>query len=180
MEQVAMYMAALPCPPLPLIVQQEISEDEDRQCYKNSHDLIATLLLGAMGMGNAVLNKQRQEKQMELTDKLLCNIQAAQGDAAKAYTAFREFTAGYICAFMNIEVTVTFMPLERVDQNDSVHKGACSWHRAQEVILLRHRQNRAGTAGPEEQKAIDKVLATDFSHLSYADLLVLHCKRFVD
>jgi hypothetical protein len=33
MEQVAMYMSALPCPPMPLVVRQEIDEDEDRECY---------------------------------------------------------------------------------------------------------------------------------------------------
>jgi hypothetical protein len=181
MEQVSMYMAALPCPPLPLIVKQEISEDEEREVYKNSHDLIATLLLGAMGMGAQDLNQLRQKKQMDMTEKLLSSVRAAQGDIPKAYTAFMEFTAGYICAFMNIDVAVTFMPLDRVEKNDTVHKNTCSWHKAQEVILLRHKQNRGTRAAkPEEQKAIDAILATDFSHMSYEELLRAHCQRFVD
>jgi hypothetical protein len=178
MEQVSMYMAALPCPPLPLIVKQEISEDEDRECYKDSHDLIATLLLGAMGLGNQALNQQRQAKQIEMTDKLLCSIKAADGDVGIAYTAFCEFTAGYICAFMNIDVAVTFMPLDRVDRNDCVHRATCGWHKAQEVILLRHIQNKNGP--PSSSEAIDAILATNFSHLSFEELLKLHCLRFLD
>lgn len=84
MEQVAMYMAALPCPPLPLIVRQSLSEDEDKECYKNSHDLIATLLLGAMGQGNEALNKQRKEKQLQLTETLLKKLHKSGGQASCA------------------------------------------------------------------------------------------------
>ena len=135
MEQVAMYMAALPCPPLPLIVRQAISEDEDKECYKNSHDLIATLLLGAMGQGNVALNKQRKEKQQQLTETLLRKLQASEGQVDRVYNACSEFTAGYVCAFMNLDVTVSFMPLDHVVQGDSVHRACCSWHKAQEIIL---------------------------------------------
>jgi hypothetical protein len=135
MEQVAMYMAALPCPPLPLIVKQAISEDEDKECYKNSHDLIATLLLGAMSQGNVALNKQRREKQQQLTETLLKKLHASEGQVDRVYNACSEFTAGYVCAFMNLDVTVSFMPLDRVEQGDSVHKACCSWHKAQEIIL---------------------------------------------
>jgi hypothetical protein len=172
MEQVAMYMAALPCPPMPLIVKQELSDDEEKQCYKNSHDLIATLLLGAMGNGDTVLNAQRKEKQIELTEKLLQRIRAANGDAQSAYTAFSEFTAGYICAFINIDVSVSFMPMHHVVPNDCVHRACCSWHKAQEVILMR-------TAGAgDKAKAVDAILASDVSHHAYPALLLLHCKRF--
>jgi hypothetical protein len=85
MEQVAMYMAALPCPPMPLVVRQAISEDEDQECYKNSHDLIATLLLGAMSLGNTAQNAQRKEKQTQLTDTLLKKLSASEGQARSAF-----------------------------------------------------------------------------------------------
>ena len=55
-----MYMAALPCPPMPLLVKQEMDdEDEDypSECYKNSHDLISSLLLIAMHHGDTQLTR---------------------------------------------------------------------------------------------------------------------------
>ena len=135
MEQVAMYMSALPCPPLPLVVTQELSEDEERECYKNSHDLIATLLLGAMSQGNTAHNEERKAKQIELTRTLLEKLKAAEGCAERAYAACAEFTAGYVCAFMRLDVTVRFMPMDHVERGDGVHRAFCSWHRAQEIIL---------------------------------------------
>jgi len=143
MEQVAMYMSALPCPPMPLVVRQEIDEEEDKECYKNSHDLIATLLIGTMSQAKYntseekmdTLNKQRKEKQIHLTETLLSKLEKSDGNAEKVYAACQEFTAGYVCAFMNLEVSVSFMPLDYVMRGDSVHKATCSWHRAQEIIL---------------------------------------------
>lgn len=51
------------------------------------------------------------------------------------YNACSEFTAGYVCAFMNLDVTVSFVPLDHVARGDSVHRACCSWHRAQEMII---------------------------------------------
>ena len=212
MEQVAMYMAALPCPPMPLLVKQEIEdEDEDypSECYKNSHDLIASLLLIAMHHGDTQLNEHRKAKQTELTKKLLSTLQNLptenEQDAVQiAYTAFSEFTSGYICAFANIDVSVSFMPMDYVVQNDCVHKACCSWHKAQEVILFKAKQmktkgdsknddnNNIESETPDQiqndekekelpdviQIQINNMLNVDWSESSYKDLLALHCKRF--
>jgi hypothetical protein len=151
MEQVAMYMASLPCPPLPLVV----SDGERRYC--NSHDFIASLLITAMVHGNAKLNKARKKKQLELTEKLLREMRACGGDVVRAYGHFSEFTAGYICAFANIDVGVTFMPLGEVEDGDAVHKACCSWHRAQAIIL----------GEPADEAESD-----------YSGLLACHCRRF--
>lgn len=189
MEQVAMYMAALPCPPLPLIVKQAISEDEDKECYKNSHDLIATLLLGAMSQGNCTLNEKRKEKQLQLTNTLLQKLQAVasakeSGSSSssscldQAYTACSEFTAGYVCAFMNLDVAVSFMPLDHVQRGDVVHKACCSWHKAQEIILAGASPSSSDSSSSSSSR-VDALMKTDFSHLSYSELLGLHCARFI-
>jgi len=168
MEQVAMYMAALPCPPLPLVIQQQEGHEE---CYKNSHDLIANLLLVVMMHQDAKLNEMRKAKQMDLTRQLLLNLRKAGENLDKAYTAFSEFTAGYICAFANIDVSVHFMPMDHVMKNDSVHKACCSWHKAQEMILHKAKGKE------DEQQSL--ILKSDVSNFSYQELLMLHCKRFV-
>ena len=158
MEQVAMYMASLPCPPLPLIVNHDEGGSERKYC--NSHDFIASLLLNAMASGNNNLNDERKKKQIELTETLLTKLGGLGEpvDVDKAYTHFSEFTAGYICAFANIDVGVTFLPLADVEMGDSVHKACCSWNRAQCIIL----------------RESDK----DEGHKKYRDLLLVHCERF--
>ncbi len=184
MEQVAMYMAALPCPPMPLLVNdivacnnnnrknsnEEEDEDEDQgrkeeektssPKYCNSHDFIASMLLNAMALDDKKLNEQRKIKQMELTDKLLQQLKA--GDPGKAYTYFSEFTAGYICAFANIDVGVTFLPMDDVKNGDAVHRACCSWNRAQSIIL----------------REPEKTPGAPLDKMGYKDLLALHCGRF--
>ncbi len=155
MEQVAMYMAALPCPPMPLL----LSEENNQKKYCNSHDLIASLLLSAMELGNTNLNNERKGKQTELTEKLLMQMKQTNLDVEKAYAYFSEFTAGYICAFANIDVGVTFLPLSDVQKDDNVHKACCCWNRAQMIIL-------------NEEKNVS------LDDKSYKDLLSLHCERF--
>jgi hypothetical protein len=168
MEQVAMYMAALPCPPMPLLITGE-DYDEDgepkktpKKSYCNSHDFIASLLLNAMVLGNQALNSQRKSKQIELTDKLLkqmSTMKSGAKDVDKAYSYFSEFTAGYICALASIDVGVTFLPLIDVEQHDNVHKACCSWNRAQAIL------------SKEEPVA-------NMEGKSYRDLLQMHCERF--
>lgn len=159
MEQVAMYMAALPCPPMPLMLS-----DSDGPQYCNSHDFIASLLLNAMALGNVALNEERKRKQVELTNQLLSRlallsrIEEASKKEEAAYTHFSEFTAGYICAFASIDVGVTFLPLADVASGDTVHKACCSWDRAQRIILKEEKD--------QEQER------------SYKDLLMAHCRRF--
>lgn len=157
MEQIAMYMAALPCPPMPLMLS-----DTDGPKYCNSHDFIASMLLSAMALRDTALNEQRKMKQVELTERLLSNLEKLCNEEGPikeeaAYTHFSEFTAGYICAFANIDVGVTFLPLADVLEGDTVHRACCSWDRAQRIIL---KEEEAGGA------------------TSYKDLLLAHCKRF--
>ena len=162
-----MYMAALPCPPMPLMVSDVVlcqpegkREKKNEANYCNSHDFIASMLLNAMKLGDIKLNEQRKIKQVELTEKLLCQMAADETvSVEKAYNHFSEFTAGYICAFANIDVGVTFLPLDDVKQSDNVHRACCSWNRAQGIILKE----------PELPSLEQK---------SFRELLSIHCQRF--
>ncbi len=157
MEQVAMYMASLPCPPMPLM----LSEGEGEKKYANSHDLIASLLLIAMAHGDLNLNNQRKARQMELTEKLLKQMSDPNINVDKAYSYFSEFTAGYICALANINTSVVFLPYIDVAKGDKVHKACCSWNRAQMIIL-------------KEEEEVNHSL----DDKSFDELLALHCERF--
>jgi hypothetical protein len=165
MEQVAMYMAALPCPPMPLMVlAPETDTPQKKKAYCNSHDFIASLLLTAMAHGNTKLNEERKAKQVELTEKLLKQMASLKDlNVDQAYTYFSEFTAGYICAFANIDVGVTFLPLHDVEKKDNVHKACCSWNRAQSIIL---KENTTTNESLEK--------------MTFRDLLLVHCQRFMN
>ena len=61
MEQIAMYFAALPCPPMPILAARE---SDGRLEPTNSHDLLAALLIQAMHVNNKELNEKRKKFQV--------------------------------------------------------------------------------------------------------------------
>ena len=100
MEQMAMYFAALPCPPLPIMACRENAAGEDRLDAHNSHDLLAEFLLHAMHLDNKQLNEKRKLFQQNVTRRLLdaLNAQPEPGPE-RSYYLFQQFTADYIQAF---------------------------------------------------------------------------------
>ena len=76
MEQISMYMTALPCPPLPVVVLMKTPGiDELRRIPTTSHDLLAGLLFAAMERNDAALNLQRRTKQLKITDELITTLE---------------------------------------------------------------------------------------------------------
>ena len=63
MEQIAMYFAGFPCPPLPVMVMG--TDDKLKAC--NSHDIIANMLYVVMKQNNKTLNEKRKKFQMDVT-----------------------------------------------------------------------------------------------------------------
>ena len=63
MEQIAMYFAALPCPPMPILAARD---SDGRLEPTNSHDLLAALLIQAMHVNNKELNEKRKKFQVHL------------------------------------------------------------------------------------------------------------------
>lgn len=82
MEQVAMYMVALPCPPLPVKVNVENfceKNDENesveiKESVCSSHDLLAGVLICAMQRKNANMNNERKIEQIQITETLIETI----------------------------------------------------------------------------------------------------------
>jgi hypothetical protein len=161
MEQIAMYMTALPCPPLPVALSWN-----EESIVTSSHDLLAGLLVSAMRRNNEKLNKPRQAKQMEITERLLNDLEAAK-TADAAYDACKRFTAEYIFAFDddNRGTNLQFAAMDDVAKGSKVHMAACSWHAAQDI---QH-------AAPEKRRN-----AAHFAKMAYCDLMVEHMQRVVE
>jgi hypothetical protein len=166
MEQIAMYMTALPCPPLPVNVIMTTADGETRRIGTSSHDLLAGLLVGAMTRANAERNKLRQRKQIELTDRLITELELASHSADVAYDACKRFTAEYILAFDDDAsgASMQFLDIGDVEKGGKVHMAACSWHAAQDI---QH-------AAPSSRRA-----AAHFAKMSYRELIAEHVVRVV-
>ena len=186
MEQIAMYMTALPCPPLPVTVLMmlkkpaaaaEEDEDDVRRMPTSSHDLLAGLLIAAMTRGDAGLNAQRRTKQLAITDRLITELEgigeklrldaaASQWAQDTAYCACQQFTADYIHSFDDPghpAATMQFVRMEEVPLHSHVHAAACSWHAAQDI---QH------AASVEQRRT-----AAHFATQEYPSLILEHLRR---
>jgi len=130
MEQLAMYAAALPCPPIP--VQLPTQEEPT-----TSHDLLVGLLIAAMTRSNRTLNEVRKATQMELTQTFLDAAMTA-ADTGAMYGHCKAFTAEYIHAFDDVNTctpSVQFLNYDDVPMESKIHKAACSWNAAQDILF---------------------------------------------
>jgi hypothetical protein len=149
-EQLALYLTAMPCPPMPLLVSEvslknntkgAASSSTDTAAHNaNSHDLIAALVLMAMDRGNKELNAQRQVKQLALNETLIRALEALPPDdnGEGAFAACQQFVGGYtdIHAFDDPgqpTPSVRLTGLDTVKRGDKVHSACCSWSAAQDI-----------------------------------------------
>lgn len=176
MEQIAIYMTALPCPPLPIII---IVAGGQRK-ITTSHDVLAGLLYAAMHRSSPALNEQRRKKQLDITDRIISELEvigarlrsddnnntaATTTSSEAAYEACQKFTAEYILAFDDVGYatpSVMFVPMKDVPQHSSVHSAACSWHAAQEIMHAPKPKRRT---------------AEEFRKMDYPTLIVEHLLR---
>ena len=161
LEQLAMYMTSLPCPPLPIMLPGETEA-------KTSHDLLAGLLTMAMMRGGSEkLNETRKQKQIQITRTMLDKCLASD-NADQMYAICQEFTAEYLHAFDDAgQCTpgVCFLSMDDVQKGDKTHAAACSWHAAQDIL---------------HSPAAEQRKASQFAALDYGGLIELHWLRVRD
>ena len=156
-EQIAMYLTALPCPPLPIRAGEALT---------TSHDLLAALLVMAMQRSAHALNETRRARQIALTEALLDALLRSRGDARAAFLACCRFTAEYIYAFEDPghpTPEIRFLDVDEVCTGDPAHRACCSWSAAQEIQHVPDASHRK--------------TAADFKRLSYAELMLVHAQR---
>ena len=175
MEQIAMYMVGLPCPPLPvsLDVDTILKTDKNSTATKSNvqvcstHDLLAGLILCAMQRNSKDLNNLRKVKQLEITKAFLIAMDKLdQGDTERMYNACQVFTCQYIMSFDDPSFptpSLRLHPMDYVQNNDKIHSACCSWNAAQDIM--------------HEEQVCDRRTAETFSLLSYRDLINVHCAR---
>jgi len=192
LEQIAMYMVALPCPPLPVLVnveKYEGFEEEDKadineknEAICSSHDLLAGLLISAMHRKNKTLNEQRKQKQLKTTENFIAELidmnQKKSMDTEKMYEACQRFTYEYLQSFEDAEYpspSVRFMNMDDVKIGDKVHKACCSWNIAQDMIHAKSDEAKSGSASKLEVRP-----KSVFEQMSFREMIQAHCHRVIE
>ena len=176
MEQIAMYMVGLPCPPVPLSVDVTkflkkggvfTGEEISKRKICSSHDILAGLILGAMKRNDPNLNSIRKQKQTTITKKFLDTLDTLdEADVDGMYRECQTFTAEYLMAFddpSQPNPSFQIHPMEDAIKGDNVHGSSCSWSSGQDILF---------ETDPKKRRT-----ANQFKLLSYRDIIQIHCSR---
>lgn len=137
-EMRAMILAALPYPPLPVVVE---GLDEDNRVagerVQTSHDLLANLLLHACAKNSAQENLERQRRQQgvlrSLVDHMCCRGQLQP--VPELYETYCHHTRLHIATYTPTPLPLRFAPLASVCKGDPTHLRMCDYMAGQAVIL---------------------------------------------
>lgn len=147
----SMTMVALPLPPLPLMVSQELEGehsfvDPDHK-MASSHDLIAHLMNVACAVASSSVNHSRMKKQTEVVDALFERVDAWQDehdpegslsmvpDEAWCSNLIMEFTRLYTACYLSTSCPdLRFAQPSEIDRTHVVHKKALEFQLAQDVL----------------------------------------------
>ena len=173
LEQIAMYLTALPAPPLPILPDNTVTE----QRHASSHDILAGLLVVAMQRRRPDLDAARKAQQLQIIQTLISTLDAEPvpstpeeeaGFRERALQAYRRFTADFIEAFTDGGgPAVRFAPLDEVTRESKVHRCCGSYMAAQDIL---HQQDTTCRRTAEAWCA----------EFSYEELIAQHAKRIIN
>jgi hypothetical protein len=179
-----MILSALPVPPMPIIVVQEVPDEitfmSGEHKMASSHDLWAMLLLSAMSRNDQEENKKRALLQKQITENLFQSVRKLEQQKAdlsvnvsiweeRVYDVFATFTRENIEA-LSKSADLRIPPLCSVEREDRIHIASCHHAAAQDILF-----------GPLQTDASrDKRTAQMFSENSYSAILMRQWVRIRD
>lgn len=171
MELRAMILAALPYPPIPVVLRT-IDEDNRLEDYvvQTTHDILSHLLEDACVRHTVSQNKSRQKLQQsvlrQFLEELVKDGLQSVPDLYKTFCKFSNMHIGtYLCSVSSSRPLpeVRFEPLHSVCKGDPVHVSMCQYMAGQARLL----ELSAG------------LCAQDWMCREYADMLVIARDRIV-
>jgi hypothetical protein len=132
----AMILAALPYPPLPILLPKLHASGED--ILQTSHDLISMLLRHSCAKGSASENKARQQRQQAVLAGFMRRVSSeACASPPELYRAYCEYTMHHIATYLpnGERPALRFLPLDHPCKGDKTHKTMCDYMAAQARIL---------------------------------------------
>jgi len=198
MEQIAMYMVSLPCPPIPVLVhvdenkknEDDTGDKEETVC--SSHDLLAGVLLCAMQRNSKEKNEKRKRKQVEIVERYIFEIiKAASPESPVSLTSDRKekldfdafwhssqkFTCDFLTSFDDEGVPtpgIRFAAACDVEMGSKVHKACCHWMVAQDIL---HANSMFGITG---SAAFTPKKMEYFEKMTYEAMISMHHERLVE
>lgn len=137
----AMILAALPYPPLPVIVER--LDEDNRVCegvIQTSHDILANLLIHACAKRDKSQNAERKDKQTQVLRSLIDHM-ANRGQLQsipELYDTYCHHTRLHVGTYLppdSKQPPLRFAPLASVCRGDPIHRRMCDYMAGQAVIL---------------------------------------------
>lgn len=163
----AMILAALPLPPLPVIVQQL---DEDNRVVgekiQTSHDVLSNLMLHACARNSPKENAERKRRQLDVLKSLLEQLCKLEKNPKTLYDVYCHHTSLHMATYIPADgcmPPMTYAPLSSVCKGDYAHRKMCDYMAGQAILL---QENRF-------------LCANDWLCREYADMLTINWGRLV-
>ena len=181
----AMIVAALPAPPMPIMVSREIMDEAfvtTSTC--SSHDLIAHLMNIACTCATDKQNEDRALLQARLQMELFEAVDAWRSGepdlalvlppVAWSYRVLSDFTRKYVQSYLpgSGGEDVRFVQPHEVDRTHLVHRRAVDFHKAQDLLYGKCRMLTVGKKGER--------YARNYDHVSYPELVQMSVARILD
>lgn len=140
-EPRAMFLAALPFPPMPVRVGKKMEDAMmvEYQKTATSHALFAQMVNVCAQKNDAKFNAERQQRQRRVLANFLLRLEEIGFllDGEKLYDLYREFTYKHLCTYFaeGEHIDVQFEPLDSITVGDECHKIMVEYYHAQGVIF---------------------------------------------
>eukprot|EP00961_Rhodomonas_salina_P036817 494975-Rhodomonas_salina.2 len=130
---VAMVVAALPCPPLPMIGHLAEGGGE---CMFDSHTLLRMVMLDIAYAGSKEQHEAHILAMTEAEKRCIAALDRLELPLwpPHAYTVFCEYVRGVLAESRTVGKDVSMLPIDHVCRNDTVHLRACDHATAHRVM----------------------------------------------
>jgi hypothetical protein len=154
----SMTMAAMPLPPIPIMVCKELEGESSFVApdhkVASSHDLVAHFINVACAVASSAVNSKRMSLQSDIERQLFARVDEWQDNhdpsgtyckvpsAEWCYDVVSEFSRIYISSYLNgksAAVDIRFAPSSEIDKSHVVHRMALEFQRAQDVLYGKSR-----------------------------------------
>ena len=167
----SMAIAALPIPPLPLMVCQEIEGENSfvssQHKFCSSHDLIAHLMNVTCAVASASVNQKRMEDQslvlQGMFDRVDAHVSAGIPSEEWCYDALCDCTRQYVGTYVQKKcLDLRFAPASEIGRDHAVFRKIIDFQQAHDILY-----------GPLDLQG------KSYKDMTYAKLVQLSVQRIV-
>ena len=158
----ASVVAAIPCPPLPMVVKGAY-ENEERAFPSYS---IVKSVFHNMSKNTHPLVKMRHQLALRKAEQNLFETIDTLGEsmsAQEAYTSFCVYMRDILLASPNVYPDIRFYPLEYTSKGDTIHRSVCDHVKAQDILFNKK----------------EKYTTIEYTEMQYDELVLLYAKRIL-